>query len=1213
MPIFTINNESDLRSAIGSAVAGDTIQFAANVTLTSELPATQTNLTIDGAGFTLSGNQNFRLLFVYSGTLAVENIILANGLAKGGDGGTGAAGGGGGMGAGGAIFVASAASVVATNVTFTDNAATGGNGGASASTAAMFGGGGGGGLGGKGGSNVDQTGGSRDGSGGGGIGLGATGSDGNGAGVGAGIVTGAASGGKGTGGAAGGLNGGGGNDWNGGGGGGGVGGADSNGGGGAAGGFGGGGGGGAAIDLTDLYSAGSGGYGGGSGGGSGNGGTSNAGFGGGAGGSPTADIPGAGTYGGATTGVNGGGGAALGGAVFVMAGGSFTLNNPAGVSGSALTGGAAGGTGASAGQAAGTGLFLDNVIARMSMTTNGVFADGIAGTGGIEKIGAAKLTLTGVNTYTGATTVSAGTLTLSGGAALANASAVTVGTGATLELLASEAIGSLTGSGAVVLNGNTLTTTNTGNTGFAGSISGTGNLAKAGAGVFTLAGVNSYTGTTTVSAGTLLVDGTLTGSGAVTVGSGAKLGGGGALAGALTASAGSTLTAGDASSAGQLTLNGGLTLQTGSSLSAQLGGTVGGTGYDAINVNGAVDLTGATLSVSLLGAYTPGASASFTLIQNDAADAVIGTFNGLAEGAALTVGATSFKISYVGGTGNDVVLAVADLIAPTVTGVTAAAGADGNHGAGFTITVRVAFSENVTVTGTPQLTLETGAVDRVVNYSGGSGSNTLSFTYVVQPGDASLDLDYVSTTALALNGGTITDAAGNNAVLTLAAPGTANSLGANQAIVIDAPLPPPAPSNLVLPGTDGNDVLTGDSGNDVLIGAGGNDTLSGGTGDDVLQGGRSDQGQWRFFLAANGNITATHQTALLAPGKTEILTRSELNTSNSALPFLAASQEQLTDLSLLYHAGLGRAPDVAGANFWLGGSSMLGVAQGMLGSPEWNATGALSDTAFVTLVYQRAFGRAPDAPGQAFWVSALAGHDGATGISRAQFLLDIARSNEHRALWSTSAGIEIAATTNAKETGWIAGSGGDVLEGGAGNDLLIGGDGVDTVVYNGKLASYKFLLTANNAIQIQDRTNGDVDTISGIDAGRFSDGTVDLSLTQANPEALRKLGMLYHTVLGRAADLNGATFWLGNADNPSKLAAAFIGSAEFTTSHGALSNAAFVALLYQNTGLASTAAGGEQSWTTYLDQHSRADMAANFIGNADVIAAQNGTQGLWLM
>ena len=76
----------------------------------------------------------------------------------------------------------------------------------------------------------------------------------------------------------------------------------------------------------------------------------------------------------------------------------------------------------------------------------------------------------------------------------------------------------------------------------------------------------------------------------------------------------------------------------------------------------------------------------------------------------------------------------------------------------------------MTVTGTPQLTLETGDTDRDVDYASGSGSTTLTFTYTVQSGDTSSDLDYKATTSLGLNSGTIKDAAGNAATLTLATP-----------------------------------------------------------------------------------------------------------------------------------------------------------------------------------------------------------------------------------------------------------------------------------------------------------------------------------------------------------------------------------------------------------------------------------------------------------
>src|SRR5207253_7981730 len=85
----------------------------------------------------------------------------------------------------------------------------------------------------------------------------------------------------------------------------------------------------------------------------------------------------------------------------------------------------------------------------------------------------------------------------------------------------------------------------------------------------------------------------------------------------------------------------------------QLNGTTAGSGYDQLNVTGTVNLTGATLSGTV--GFTPTAGQQFTIINNDGADAVTGTFNGLAEGAAVTLGGKHFTISYVGGSGNDVV------------------------------------------------------------------------------------------------------------------------------------------------------------------------------------------------------------------------------------------------------------------------------------------------------------------------------------------------------------------------------------------------------------------------------------------------------------------------------------------------------------------------------------------------------------------------------
>jgi hypothetical protein len=132
---------------------------------------------------------------------------------------------------------------------------------------------------------------------------------------------------------------------------------------------------------------------------------------------------------------------------------------------------------------------------------------------------------------------------------------------------------------------------------------------------------------------------------------------------------------------------------------------------------------------------------------------------------------------------------VIDTTAPTVTNVTSTS-SNGTYGTGAVIPVTVTFSETVYVTDTPQLTLSTGTpATTAVNLTSGNGTNTLTFNYTVSAGNSSADLDYAATNSLALNGGAIKDGANNNAVLTLASPGAAGSLGANKAIVIDGVAP----------------------------------------------------------------------------------------------------------------------------------------------------------------------------------------------------------------------------------------------------------------------------------------------------------------------------------------------------------------------------------------------------------------------------------------
>gem|GEM_PF-3588813 len=102
---------------------------------------------------------------------------------------------------------------------------------------------------------------------------------------------------------------------------------------------------------------------------------------------------------------------------------------------------------------------------------------------------------------------------------------------------------------------------------------------------------------------------------------------------------------------------------------------------------------------------------------------------------------------------------------PVVSG-TIAAPADKTYTVGETLTFTVTFSENVTVTGTGStLGLDIGGAARSAVYDSKT-ANSITYSYTVQAGDN--DTDGIEITGLALNGGEIRDAAGNNADLALA-------------------------------------------------------------------------------------------------------------------------------------------------------------------------------------------------------------------------------------------------------------------------------------------------------------------------------------------------------------------------------------------------------------------------------------------------------------
>jgi hypothetical protein len=496
---------------------------------------------------------------------------------------------------------------------------------------------------------------------------------------------------------------------------------------------------------------------------------------------------------------------------------------------------------------------------------------------------------------------------------------------------------------------------------------------------------------------------------------------------------------------------------------------------------------------------------------------------------------------------------------------------------------------------TRTLTLSSGTAfpaGQAIEIAGGSANpgaiGLVIDTGALRPGIA-LQLDNVDFAAI-IGAATVVGGAGRNQVV-------GNHLGQNFSL------------------GEGDDFGAGGGGNDVLAGGAGNDILLGGLGDDVLQGGRSDRGDWTFVVNPAGALVARHALAAFQPGALETVAAAELNGGAAGLGFVGAKAGQLVELALLYDAAFGRAPDLGGLELYARGYTTAdAVMKSFFGSSEWlaAANNSLSDSAFLTKMYQQVLHRSPDSAGFAYWLDALTSKT-ASPLVRAEVLTQIALSAEHRALLAGTGGdIVVGTGTQTREGDWFAHSGDDRLAGGPGNDVIAGGDAIDTLVYSGKLGDYRFLLGRDGQLRVEDKASGDLDTIGGIEKGEFSDGSVGLSFTQADPKLLQGVALMYQVVLDRAADAGGLDFWLGARGISTALASEFVESAEFTGHYGKLDDAHFVATLLANSGVASTgvAAAG---WETWLGTHSRAELVVALIGDPAVTNAQFGAQGLWLV
>ena len=118
-------------------------------------------------------------------------------------------------------------------------------------------------------------------------------------------------------------------------------------------------------------------------------------------------------------------------------------------------------------------------------------------------------------------------------------------------------------------------------------------------------------------------------------------------------------------------------------------------------------------------------------------------------------------------------------VEPRVTSV--AVPASGYYNAGSVLNFSVNFDQAVFVSGTPSLSVIIGSDTKPAAYAGGSGTNTLTFSYNVHPGD--MDMNGIAIGALSTNGGSIANSANVSAILSL------NNVGSTSQIIINTANP----------------------------------------------------------------------------------------------------------------------------------------------------------------------------------------------------------------------------------------------------------------------------------------------------------------------------------------------------------------------------------------------------------------------------------------
>lgn len=500
---------------------------------------------------------------------------------------------------------------------------------------------------------------------------------------------------------------------------------------------------------------------------------------------------------------------------------------------------------------------------------------------------------------------------------------------------------------------------------------------------------------------------------------------------------------------------------------------------------------------------------------------------------------------------------------------------NGTYKIGDVINLTVNFSEAVTVTGEPGLTLETGVTDRVANYVSGSGTSALTFTYTVQAGDVSADLEYHSSAVISFNGGTIESVSGVAARLDLPAPGGPNSLAGTSNVVIDGIRPTitsvAVPANATYSVGDNLDftvklseavVVGGTPRIGIILDTGGLAYA------EYLSGSTTNELAFRFKVT----------TGLKDADGITLASALDLNGGT----LTDAAGNQVTGLSLV-------APSTA--NILVDSVQAGGGGAGGGGGGDTGGGGSMPTPTPTTPHSGKIINAMPSADGRPVEIT------GGPGIEEVRIAgsVVLGAGLENAVLTGTG---DFSAAGNELDNIIYGNAGNNAIFISGGNDFIDGELGYNTAVFSGPASQYSVKIVGGVA-QVTNLSTGDVSTIANVSTLAFSDGDQPLFATG---QAL--VSGFYQAFLGRPLDQAGFEFWMGQSlegAGPSAIANHFINAPEFVARTASLSPAELVRALYENFLQRAQDSAGQAYWIQAIaNGMSYGEVAANFVLSQEV-------------